>query len=170
MRKISLTAATLTLVLSGALAGCVGLAPQPGYGYQAGPSGPGNAPPPAYRDHFTAQQRAFAHQYYGHGRGHGNENENEDEHGHGHGHGYGNCPPGLAKKHNGCMPPGQAKKWAIGQPLPGDVTTYPIPQRVYQGLGAPPPGYRYVRVLNDILLISIGTQTVVDAIRDLGNQ
>ena len=21
-----------------------------------------------------------------------------------------NCPPGLAKKHNGCMPPGQAKK------------------------------------------------------------
>jgi hypothetical protein len=21
------------------------------------------------------------------------------------------CPPGLAKKHNGCMPPGQAKKW-----------------------------------------------------------
>ena len=22
----------------------------------------------------------------------------------------GNCPPGLAKKHNGCIPPGQAKK------------------------------------------------------------
>src|SRR5512135_1439332 len=30
----------------------------------------------------------------------------------------GRCPPGLAKKHNGCMPPGQAKKWAIGRPLP----------------------------------------------------
>jgi hypothetical protein len=42
--------------------------------------------------------------------------------GHGHGHGYdaygygvGGCPPGLAKKHNGCMPPGQARKLARGQ-------------------------------------------------------
>ena len=25
------------------------------------------------------------------------------------------CPPGLAKKHNGCMPPGQAKKFNRGQ-------------------------------------------------------
>lgn len=48
-------------------------------------------------------------------------------HGHGHGHGYGydregpvgygvgGCPPGLAKKHNGCMPPGQARKLARGE-------------------------------------------------------
>jgi hypothetical protein len=43
--------------------------------------------------------------------------------GNGHGHGQGNyygygaggCPPGLAKKHNGCMPPGQAKKLYRGQ-------------------------------------------------------
>ena len=28
---------------------------------------------------------------------------------------YGGCPPGLAKKHNGCMPPGQARKLARGQ-------------------------------------------------------
>ena len=28
----------------------------------------------------------------------------------------GNCPPGLAKKNNGCLPPGQAKKlWTVGQ-------------------------------------------------------
>ena len=26
------------------------------------------------------------------------------------GYGVGGCPPGLAKKENGCMPPGQAKK------------------------------------------------------------
>src|ERR1700741_2212434 len=25
-----------------------------------------------------------------------------------------NCPPGLAKKNNGCLPPGQAKKYGIG--------------------------------------------------------
>lgn len=34
----------------------------------------------------------------------------------------GHCPPGLAKKNNGCMPPGQARKWAVGRPLPRDVT------------------------------------------------
>jgi hypothetical protein len=28
----------------------------------------------------------------------------------------GSCPPGLAKKHNGCMPPGQARKaYDVGQ-------------------------------------------------------
>ena len=41
--------------------------------------------------------------------------------GHGHGNGYvgygvGGCPPGLAKKNNGCLPPGQAKKlYNVGQ-------------------------------------------------------
>jgi Ni/Co efflux regulator RcnB len=30
-----------------------------------------------------------------------------------------NCPPGLAKKNNGCLPPGQAKsQWNVGQRLP----------------------------------------------------
>ena len=33
----------------------------------------------------------------------------------------GHCPPGLAKKNNGCLPPGQAKKWALGRPLPPSV-------------------------------------------------
>lgn len=37
-------------------------------------------------------------------------------------HGRGNCTPGLAKKHNGCLPPGQAKKrYAVGQALPEAV-------------------------------------------------
>jgi len=32
------------------------------------------------------------------------------------GYGVGGCPPGLAKKHNGCMPPGQARKlFRVGQ-------------------------------------------------------
>jgi hypothetical protein len=30
-------------------------------------------------------------------------------------YGAGHCPPGLAKKNNGCMPPGQAKKLRAGQ-------------------------------------------------------
>lgn len=82
----------------------------------------------------------------------------------------GRCPPGLAKKNNGCMPPGQAKKWRVGQPLRGDVVYYSVPQSVIIQLGAPPPSYRYVRVAADILLIAIGTNLVVDAIQDLGRQ
>ena len=80
----------------------------------------------------------------------------------------GRCPPGLAKKNNGCMPPGQARKWTVGQPLPRGVVTYSLPTVVISQLGAPPVGQRYVRVASDILLIAIGTGLVVDAIQDLG--
>ena len=80
----------------------------------------------------------------------------------------GKCPPGLAKKNNGCMPPGQAKKWRMGYPLPHDVVYYPVPSGVSVQLGVPPAGYKYVRVAADILLIAVGTSMVVDAIEDLG--
>jgi Ni/Co efflux regulator RcnB len=80
----------------------------------------------------------------------------------------GKCPPGLAKKHNGCMPPGQARKWRLGRPLPRDVVIYALPQPVLVKLGPPPPGDRFVRVGADILLITIGTGIVIDAIQDLG--
>jgi len=71
---------------------------------------------------------------HGHGNGNGKHGMVEQGHGHGAGkpsHGVrrsdrsgrvyafdarGNCPPGLAKKHNGCLPPGQAKKlYNVGQ-------------------------------------------------------
>ena len=81
---------------------------------------------------------------------------------------HGNCPPGLAKKHNGCMPPGQAKKWQLGRPLPRDVVYYDLPPRVVVSMGVPPAGHKYVRVASDILLIAVGTGIVVDAINDLG--
>ena len=81
----------------------------------------------------------------------------------------GHCPPGLAKKNNGCMPPGQAKKWSIGRSLPQDVIFYDLPPALVVRIGTPPPGYRYVRVAADILLIAIGTAMVIDAIADLGN-
>lgn len=80
----------------------------------------------------------------------------------------GRCPPGLAKKRNGCMPPGQAKKWAMGKPLPRDVIFHDLPPRLVVQLGAPPSGHRYVRVAADILLIAVGTAMVVDAIEDIG--
>ena len=80
----------------------------------------------------------------------------------------GHCPPGLAKKNNGCVPPGQEKHWHLGQKLPGNVTFYDLPQSVLSGIEPPPSGYRFVRVASDILMISIGTGMVVDAINDLG--
>jgi hypothetical protein len=80
----------------------------------------------------------------------------------------GKCPPGLAKKGNGCLPPGQARPWAIGRPLPADVVLYPVPFELQRRLGPPPAGYKYVRAASDILLIAIGTSMVIDAIEDLG--
>ncbi|WP_435628492.1 RcnB family protein [Candidatus Ferrigenium straubiae] len=82
----------------------------------------------------------------------------------------GKCPPGLAKKKNGCLPPGQAKKWAMGQPLPADLRRYDLPHDLLTRLPTPPSGHRYVRVASDILLVAIGTSMVVDAIEDIGKQ
>jgi Ni/Co efflux regulator RcnB len=80
----------------------------------------------------------------------------------------GRCPPGLAKKGNACVPPGHAKRWAVGRPLPRDVVFYDLPPALVVQLGPPPPHHRYVRVGADILMIAIGTGLVVDAIVDLG--
>lgn len=81
----------------------------------------------------------------------------------------GQCPPGLAKKNNGCMPPGQAKQWARGRALPGGIVTYPLPRDLEIRLGIPPAGHKYVRIAADILLIAVGTSIVVDAIEDLAS-
>jgi len=82
----------------------------------------------------------------------------------------GRCPPGLAKKHNGCLPPGQAKKWAIGRPLPRGVIFHELPQQIVVQLTVPPAGYRYVRIADDILMIAAGTGLVVDAVQDLSRR
>ena len=100
--------------------------------------------------YFGAPQRVVVQEYYGQQ------------------YRAGRCPPGLAKKNNGCLPPGQAKKWAVGQSLPSDVRYYPVPQSVVVQLGAPPAGHKYVRVAADILLIAVGSGMIVDAIQDLG--
>ncbi|TFZ00352.1 RcnB family protein [Ramlibacter humi] len=132
---------------------------------------------------------------HGHGRKHKEDDQGRDEHGRDHrpdrrdarvgryfddhdrqvvrvyyGEHYGGhkaCPPGLAKKHNGCLPPGQARKYAVGQPLPQGVVLYPVPQPVLVQLPPPPPGHKYVRVAADVLLIAVGSSMVVDAITDL---
>ena len=53
-----------------------------------------------------------------HAKGHKNHSTHHSKHMSGWG---ANCPPGLAKKNNGCLPPGQAKKrYNIGQRWPGN--------------------------------------------------
>lgn len=80
---------------------------------------------------------------------------------------HGHCPPGLARKHNGCRPPGHVRHWRLGHPLAHWVHYHEVPPALVVQLGTPPRGYRYVRVASDILLIAIGTAIVVDALEDL---
>jgi len=109
----------------------------------------------------------------GPGNGHGKPAHAQGNKGKGslYGYGAGGCPPGLAKKNNGCMPPGQAKKlYNIGQRFPvgyGLPWTYnQIPPVLRQQYGFAPnynyyygDGYLY-RVDPRTMLIS----QVVDAI------
>lgn len=82
----------------------------------------------------------------------------------------GHCPPGLAKKNNGCLPPGQAKKaWVIGQPLPPQIVHEPMPRALRTQLTPPPPGYEYVRVADDIVLMSTATRVIGGLLGNLGN-
>jgi Ni/Co efflux regulator RcnB len=99
--------------------------------------------------YFQERHRALAREYY-------ERPENR-----------GFCPPGLAKKSNGCLQPGQARKWREGYPLPAGMVYYEVPRSMVISLGVPPSGYRYVRVASDILLIAIGTNMVLDAMQDL---
>jgi Ni/Co efflux regulator RcnB len=76
----------------------------------------------------------------------------------------GKCPPGLAKKGNGCQPPGQTKQWQKGRALGSDVRYYDIPNELRIRLPAPPLNHKYVQLGTDLLLIAVGTAIVVDAI------
>ena len=80
-------------------------------------------------------------------------------------YGRGKCPPGLAKKNTGCLPPGQARKrYVVGRRLPAAVTYEPLPPVLVHRLGAPPRGYEYVVVDGDVLKLALGTRLVADAI------
>ena len=91
---------------------------------------------------LTSVALAFAAPAYarpGNGHGHGNGGGDraygyDDNHGRGslYGYGQGGCPPGLAKKNNGCLPPGQARKmFNVGQRFGGYGTRYGYRQIPY---------------------------------------
>jgi hypothetical protein len=80
-------------------------------------------------------------------------------------HGRGNCPPGLAKKQNGCLPPGQAKKrYVVGRSLPQGVVLENLPIELSVRIGPVPAGYRYGIVDGDLVKLAVGTMLVADAI------
>jgi Ni/Co efflux regulator RcnB len=82
----------------------------------------------------------------------------------------GRCPPGLAKKNNGCLPPGQAKKmWSVGQPLPPQVVYYPIQRDLWTQLTPPPYGYEYVQVDDDIVLMLTATRVIAALVGNIGS-
>ena len=92
--------------------------------------------------------------------------------GHGHGNGYGNggCPPGLAKKENGCMPPGQARKLGNGEPWVegyGNVYSYrriPYDLRRRYRLS---PRYRYYYEGGTIYVVDPRTMLIAQVISAL---
>lgn len=74
------------------------------------------------------------------------------------------CPPGLAKKAVPCVPPGQAKKWMLGERLPIRTPWYEVRDWERFGLPEPLDGSRYVRVDNEILRVAIATGIVLEAL------
>ena len=77
------------------------------------------------------------------------------------------CPPGLAKKNNGCLPPGQVQDLVVGQPVPKNVTVYQVAQPVIRKLPPAPVGYRYERIGGDIVLVQQENNIIVDIIKGL---
>lgn len=100
--------------------------------------------------YFNDQQRTYVREYYTTNYGPGKK-----------------CPPGLAKKGNGCMPPGQVRSWVVGQPIPRNVTIYSVPRPVILQLPPAPYGYRYARIGGDIVLVQQQNNLIVDVIQVL---
>lgn len=78
------------------------------------------------------------------------------------------CPPGLAKKDNGCLPPGQAKKYELGRNLYANTSYQAVPQDLLYLLGQPPAGQHYGVIDNDILLLANMTELVLEVITGSG--
>ena len=82
----------------------------------------------------------------------------------GKGAGVGHCPPGLAKKGNGCQPPGQAKKYGRGDYVDRDYDIIRNPERY--GLKK---GESYYRVGDYVYRVDKDTREVLDLIGAVAN-
>ena len=87
-------------------------------------------------------------------------------------YGANNCPPGLAKKDNGCLPPGQAKRlFREGQRVPGGYNYYTDYSRIpaqYRDQYNLDPNNRYIYRDNSIYVVDPRTSLVERIIGSLG--
>lgn len=103
---------------------------------------------------------------HGHGYGHGNA-QGFDE---GNGYGPRGCPPGLAKKHNGCLPPGQAKKLYRGDRWQNGYGNFYTYQRIPYDLRRRydlSPRYRYYYDNGTIYVVNPRTMLITQIINSL---
>lgn len=74
------------------------------------------------------------------------------------------CPNGLAKKHHGCTPFGHSKRYVTGYILDEDVVYEELPHDLLIKLRPAPEEYRYVKVDDNVLLISEASKKIIDAV------
>ena len=80
----------------------------------------------------------------------------------------GRCPAGLVKKNNVCAASVPAKQaWKMDQPLPDGVAGEALPAALIARLSPSPAGYQYLRIDNDILIVSLGSRSVTALVADL---
>ena len=64
--------------------------------------------------------------------------------------------------------PAPAKQvWKLDQPLPEGVTGEALPAALIAKLSPSPAGHQYLRVDNDILIVSLGARNVAALVADL---
>lgn len=76
----------------------------------------------------------------------------------------GKCPPGLAKKHNGCIPPGHQARYRPGIILDNEAEWQEPPVEIIEHLRPAPIHTRYVMVDKNVLLVSEATKKILDAV------
>jgi hypothetical protein len=100
----------------------------------------------------------------GHGNGHGKYHAGKTAKG---------CPPGLARKGNGCMPPGQAKKygWSRGHYVPSGYsswTRYEALPRQYRTRYGYDPRYNYSYRNGNVYAVDRSSGLIETIMRVLG--
>lgn len=74
-------------------------------------------------------------------------------------------PPGLAKK--GKIPPGHAKRFERGAPIPQGMPYRALPGDLERRLARLPDGYVRVILDTDIYIMNTRTRVVLDIVRDI---
>lgn len=74
-------------------------------------------------------------------------------------------PPGLAKK--GKVPPGHARRYERGAPIPNGVPYRALPADLERRLDRLPDGYARVIVDTDIYIMNTRTRVVLDIVEDI---